>query len=447
MIFAFEDLKNLYNLYDEYETIKNSDSKRIVVSPYVNELKMMSVYHTKLTHTKKEPFVTYDNKRYDLQFVDCTELKDGDRYIIGVGVSQSPSDWMSDHYPDNKHNFINLFQRIRKNKRYLKDLQEKNAYLLIDNSLEGYHSDDIFDYLYDGAIFNRIPPSQIIYVTGNLLIEDNLKEWIYVNTGKEPIQVIPYAHFEFDIGYKVYEMTKYDSYELPTMKSHFEYKEVMGVGCRLYNFLNKKPRGHRMWMFNSLRKWNMIDNGIVASNKYEYDSLKIDFNECEPDELDECNKLLPLFPFDDDLNDKEFNYYMYNFNIKACLESWISIISETHFEDKQKNLFISEKTFKTIACMSPFMILGNKHSLRELKKLGYYTFDGLVKETYDNLDSIHRINAIIDELRNFQQNKKKMTHLKWFQPILEHNVNVLKNNALFVAPPKFKQLYSQINEL
>ena len=58
-------------------------------------------------------------------------------------------------------------------------------------------------------------------------------------------------------------MTKDESFELPTIKNHLDMKKIMRDGIRLYNFLNKKPRDHRMWMFNVLRKWNLIDNGIV----------------------------------------------------------------------------------------------------------------------------------------------------------------------------------------
>ena len=198
------------------------------------------------------------------------------------------------------------------------------------------HDNSIFDYLYNGSSQNFISPNQIIYITGNLNIENNLKEWCKDNPGKKPIQVIPYVHFEFDIGYRVYEMTKDESFELPTIKNHLDMKKIMRDGIRLYNFLNKKPRDHRMWMFNVLRKWNLIDNGIVASNEYEWDALEIDFNKTTKEEIDECNKLLPLFPYEN-LNDKPFEHYMYNFN-RFCLKSWATLY-ETHLKIHKKLYF------------------------------------------------------------------------------------------------------------
>jgi hypothetical protein len=131
---------------------------------------------------------------------------------------------------------------------------------------------------------------------------------------------------------------------------------------------------------------------------------------------------------------------MYNFNQRACLDSWLSIISETHFDDEQGTLFLSEKTFKTIACQSPFLILGNRGSLKKLKELGYITFHDIIDESYDNLQSVHRMNAIIDEIRKWESNPDKFGHFQWLYPILEHNIEIMKFNAHFKEPAGFSML-------
>mgnify|MGYP001262746531 CR=1 FL=1 len=448
MIFAFEDFESKKNLYSEEEITKGG-SIRFLESPYYNQINMTRVYYGKVySRTSNISYLKYDGKVYDIINKDVKDLEDGDKYFIPVGVADSPQEWMCDHWGN--CNFENIFTKLKKNKRYFEDLKNGNAFLMIDNSLEGYHCDEIFDYLYDNSVVNNISPKQIFFITGNLNIENNLKDWSKENPGKQTINVIPYSHFEYDIGMKVVEMTKEDNSALPTMKGHLECKEIMESNgkdaVRLYNFLNKKPRGHRMWLLNTLRKWNMIGNGWVASNKYDRNSLKIDFFETPKEELDDCNEILPMFPFEN-VNDKPFKHYMYNFNNEAILQSWITIISETHFDDSQKTLFLSEKTFKTIACQTPFFILGNKHSIKKLNEMGYQTFDGLLNEKYDNLDSIHRINAIVDELRMFQANQKKFRHFKWMESIFRHNLDMLKYKALYKAPPKFKKLYKLVNEL
>ncbi len=67
---------------------------------------------------------------------------------------------------------------------------------------------------------------------------------------------------------------------------------------------------------------------------------------------------------------------------------WCTVVSEAQYNDSQKSIFLSEKTFKPIACSHPFQILGAKGSLKELRKLGYLTFENLFDESYDELDNI-----------------------------------------------------------
>ena len=111
--------------------------------------------------------------------------------------------------------------------------------------------------------------------------------------------------------------------------------------------------------------------------------------------------------------------------------------------------FTTDQALIGSGCRSEQRINNNdtKEAGNCLRKLGYVTFDGFIDEKYDTLPTIHRINAIVDEIRNFQHNKDKIQHLEWMTPMLRHNLNTLKNNALFKAPNKFKKLYKLVNEL
>lgn len=434
---VFEDLDNLRNCFDESEVFLEKEVYRITTSQYVNNLKMISVYQKALEFKEKDN-ITFDNENYKINFLSTDDVVDG-KYIIPIGVNQSPKDWMSDFYTPDPHNFKNIFDKL--SDKYLGDLQNGKAFLMIDNTLEGYHSNDIFEYLYLSAVLRHISPKQIIYVTGNLNIEENLENWCSENKGKEPIMAIPYAHFEYDIGSKFHLITRHNNGILPTTYNHMTHKESLGPhGVKIYNFLNKKPRKHRTWMYGALHSWNLLDKGVITMNPSDSIDIEIDYNKLSEDTIIECNSKLPVYAYDDDVNDKEFDYYMYNFNQQASLDSWITIVSETHFEDKQETCFLSEKTFKAIACQNPFLILGNRGSLKKLHDMGYKTFDHIIDEGYDDLESIHRINAIVDILRHWESNPNKLQQYKWFSPILEHNVEVLKYNAMFNPPAKFHKL-------
>lgn len=447
MKFVFENIDKFENCHNETEKIKNSGLTRITTSPYVTHLKMCLVHAQSLkigppSYWQKDDaydFVEFFDKKQKITFHSIDENIDG-FYIIPLGVSESPKEWMSDFYDGNENNFKNIFNNLPK--KYYKDLQSGKAFLMIDNSFEGYHSDDIFDYLYESAISRYISPENIIYVTGNLIVEDRLKLWKTKNKGKLPIRVIPYPHFESDIGMKLWQYKKHDGSPIPTTVTHEQHKNSLSHdNVKIYNFLNKKPRNHRLWFYSILQKWNLLDKGIISMNPKENDNeILIDFNTLSTPDIKEANKTLPIYAYNDNTNDKDFSYYMYNFNQKACLDSWISIISETHFDDDQGTIFLSEKTFKTIACQSPFLILGNRGSLKKLKELGYITFHDIIDESYDDLESVHRMNSIVDEIRKWESNPDKFIHFSWLYPILEHNIEVMKFNSMFKEPAGFSML-------
>lgn len=119
------------------------------------------------------------------------------------------------------------------------------AFFLIDSSLEGYHDQCVFDWIYEQCVQRYIQPSQVIFVTGNSLIEDRLDEWKEVNTGKVSPRVIPYSHFEFDIGEVVRNRTENNKVKVPNFQDQLNYKEKNFDKIKIYNFLNKKPRVHR----------------------------------------------------------------------------------------------------------------------------------------------------------------------------------------------------------
>lgn len=66
-------------------------------------------------------------------------------------------------------------------------------------------------------------------------------------------------------------------------------------------------------------------------------------------------------------------------------------------------VFVTEKTFKPMAFRHPFIVYGQKHTLRFLKDLGFVTFDHLWNENYDNItNTIYRRDAVVQTLKSVQ---------------------------------------------
>jgi hypothetical protein len=437
--FVFEDKEEMLNLFSKDEMI--GGRTRVVLSPYVNRLRQLSVYYNGVNNTMDSNLIKFYEENYKINFYGADE-DIPEKYIISIGVNENPRKWIGGGYADEgsvESKFENLFDKL--SRQYQKDLQEEKAFFLIDSSLEGYHDQCVFNWIHEQCIPNFIPLKQIIYVTGNSLIEERLEEWKLENPNKDFPNVIPYSHFEFDIGEVVRMRTDRNELKVPNFQDQLNYKEKNFDKIKIYNFLNKRPRAHRAWFYHNLRVQNLLDDGIVSMNKFDdTKDLLIDYGTLEKKWLPETNDTLPTYAYGVSNEVEEFKFYMNNLSEQSTLDSWFTIVSEAQYEDKMGTIFLSEKIFKPIACSHPFVVLGNKDSLKELHKLGYQTFNDLIPENYDNVSSLDRFDLLTEAIRNLKSNPNKLQWFKWLRPKLEHNVKVLQFNSLFKPPQGFHQL-------
>jgi hypothetical protein len=170
---------------------------------------------------------------------------------------------------------------------------------------------------------------------------------------------------------------------------------------------NRNPRAHRIEFLSNVLNNNIFNRGLISLGKV----------------IDGGNEFLinnsPITI--DDTYDLKFN--------KACdiskgdyEKTFMSVVSETLVDED--TLFITEKTWKPIMVGHPFMILGNKGTLKYLKSIGYKTFSHWINEEYDDiLDSATRSIKIVEELEKLS--KKSVEELmeirKEMMEICKHN--------------------------
>lgn len=103
------------------------------------------------------------------------------------------------------------------------------------------------------------------------------------------------------------------------------------------------------------------------------------------------------------------------------------IVCETYISGK--TFFVTEKTLRCIANCRPFIVQGPKHFLTNLKKLGFKTFEQWWDEGYDTDPEDSRYQGMVCNI-DWIAEQSQPTLEQWtreMQPILEHNVCVLKN--------------------
>ena len=137
------------------------------------------------------------------------------------------------------------------------------------------------------------------------------------------------------------------------------------------------------------------------------------------------------------------NFSTHNNKKELYLNTYIHIVSETRFHDGTSP-FISEKTYRPIANLQPFLYIGNYNSLRDLHALGFKTFHPYINEDYDiEQDPEKRMTMIEQELKKLNDLTLEQIHELYYnvKDILIYNRNHL---TTFVNAQPYQNLIREL---
>lgn len=137
--------------------------------------------------------------------------------------------------------------------------------------------------------------------------------------------------------------------------------------------------------------------------------------------------------------ENSYDDYTYQYSDKiynTLLNSCFHIVIETIFDEGIYNCnstnivpWITEKTYKTIACKRIFLCYGMPGTLSTLKEMGFKTFDSIIDESYDSIeDPVARRNSLIQEIKKISmlQDHEILNILQNVKNITDHNLELLK---------------------
>ena len=356
-------------------------------------------------------------------------------YIYNIGVWADPTVWAG--LDGNKFGYKNLFEYVPP--EVLEDARNNRAILAVDNLAEGFYNELLYEFWHRSCAHYNIPPKSILYLTSNELDKKGYHNWAERNNVTDLINVVGFCHFE-------YQFQKFSNDNL-TMNwdQHIVRKTALGNRVKTFNCLNRISREHREFLIIKLIEAGLHKYGIVSHNTIDLDDWK-DYYKPE-ESLYKAAKILPLVADDADFD----NNKSMQFNPNLYLNSWISVITETHAVDEPYNFFISEKTWKPIYAMHPFMVLGHKGTLARLHEMGYKTFDGLIDERYDQYDKynfLSRATAIVHNLQFLNLVRDKMAWFESCKDICLHNRNVFTARDFFESKEynDIIAIYSNLNK-
>ena len=165
-------------------------------------------------------------------------------------------------------------------------------------------------------------------------------------------------------------------------------------------------RTHKWWRATSMaRLW---DQNLHKIGYFSYNT-ELDVGESQSDnpiQVDSfpglrsiTDQFIENGPFIADQYDSDYhNLYHYTIN-EHFDNSYLNLVLETHLDaDQSGGTFLTEKTFKPIKNSQLFVIIGPAGSIKQLKSMGYKTFDHIINHKYDAIqDNTERWSMAMQE--------------------------------------------------
>lgn len=166
------------------------------------------------------------------------------------------------------------------------------------------------------------------------------------------------------------------------------------------NFLcmNRIDKPHRRGVVGELQTCFGNISSQMAGRELRYPGLS--FNEYN-NSYDNLKNLLTL---------KE------NFNT-----SLFSIITESQYAERYG--IVTEKTFNAIVAGHPFLVVGHKHILQNIRELGFKTFPEFFNEDYDDIDNITRIGVTLYNNYSYMDVKLTEVEMHDMRTLMQQKIN------------------------
>ena len=319
--------------------------------------------------------------------------------------------WTNFHYRDKLHNFHSadgLFDDNQIAAEVLHRVRNKTAYFLVTLFYEGYMDDEFLNHLSDYFTSKGLPLTQIIYMTNCYNGQEVYEDYCKRN------HKLPEMQMEY---FPVFRIDKCNVRQAMTESVILKYRP----GPRKKTFLcfNRRYNDHRLMLYLAVVQQGLIDQCYYSMDKTQPEANRSFIENCKyllsrfsdmglvSDDVLAADKLLPLV-----LDNPNFSRYPMEHSVDPVKHlydtSLINIVTETYFFNKI--IHITEKTYKPIAFMQPFILVAAAGSLQHLKDMGFKTFGNFWDESYDQeLDDKQRfrkITALIQSIANWTEEEK-----------------------------------------
>ena len=373
--------------------------------------------------------------------IEISDLKDDSCFILPIccGGLDKYLDILDDGGSGGKTFLHFLDERVRNL------IRDNNGYILINYLHEGHIRQENYKELHNELLNYNIPANKVIFVSSNVNGKQQYETFCdnMPLLTKSKIHIIEANHM-LESSVDIYNYVLNNNYNndldkvLPYKQSFVNKQDLDDVRdtIREKYFLcyNRVIREYRLALIAMIYKMGLQDKGIISLGAKEVD---IAFGGVWPDYISSfiedkkqnemvsnaLKKIKPLYPIDAD-SDIDANW------IYKDGEKWGGAVGQwTNFSHQYKRIYfnivtescynedciyMSEKIFKPISNLVPFIIVSTPFFLKKLREIGYKTFHPWINESYDEeVDNDKRFFMILDEIKRLCSMTKEEIH-KWY---------------------------------
>jgi hypothetical protein len=204
---------------------------------------------------------------------------------------------------------------------------------------------------------------------------------------------------------------------------------------------------HRATMAYFSIKHDLLNTGLFSFiQKIDKESLNSQISKIIPNPNKEyIEKIVDMLPYELDtqhLSTNEKTNFGATNNMKDWYsETYVNLVTETFFG---RNVFLSEKIFKPLSNLQPFIVLGDYGTLAELKRLGFKTFEPFIDESYDlEINPKERIRKIEIEIEKLKNKSIEEMH-NWYYSIKDILLHNQKHMYSFEKYECFGEIFEKI---
>lgn len=337
-------------------------------------------------------------------------------------LSLAPNGW--EWTADYNNDFLEVFEP---NVRH--ELVHGNGYLIVNHEAESFTLSFYRD-LYRFLSNSELSPNKVIYMVGATYPEVEYKKFV------EEHKIPPERQIKIISSYHVHR--RFSPFYIQSLQDNninTTFKKE-----RKFLSLNRVPKLHRVSMVSLLAQYNLLDYGYVSLGLYPEDLIDNSFypalNQIPvygrfkfeiKQGFDKISSKLPLQVDEVDL--RENQYSVQSLPSMFYDKTYFSLVSSTFaMNDQEPCVGFTEKEMRPIIFKQPFLLHNLPGALKQLKKMGFLSFDRWFDESYDDeVNDMERMHKLVLEIQRLCliPDEQWNNMLIEMQPVLLHNYNIL----------------------